>query len=109
MTKPSEDNPSGQPLGLPLNDLLGPTQQRIKRMAEEAGARFHPRWGFASSVEVATFERFATAVVDEERERWRAIAHRVAADANRYGREGLRMHCTISDNGGLVSWEVDRA
>lgn len=44
-----------------------------------------------------------------ERERWREIAHRVAADANRYGREGLRLRCTISKGGGLVSWEADRA
>lgn len=28
MTKPSADNPSGQPLGLPLNDGLGPLPNR---------------------------------------------------------------------------------
>ena len=27
MTKPSADNPSGQPLGLPLNDQLGPEER----------------------------------------------------------------------------------
>ena len=29
MTKPSEDNPSGQPLGLPLNDQLGPLRGAV--------------------------------------------------------------------------------
>ena len=49
------------------------------------------------------------AVEAAERERWRGIAHRVAADANRYGLEGLRMRCTISESGGLVSWSADKA
>ena len=52
---------------------------------------------------------YGTACAAAERERWRGIAHRVAADANRYGCEGLHMRCTISESGGLVSWEVDRA
>ena len=54
-------------------------------------------------------EDFAKRIAAIEAEKWRAIAHRVAADANRYGCEGLKMRCTISDNGGLVSWDVDRA
>ena len=54
-------------------------------------------------------EEYAAMAVAAERERWSGIAHRVAADANRYGCEGLHMRCTISESGGLVSWEVDRA
>ena len=54
-------------------------------------------------------EEYAAVAVAAERARWSVIAHRVAADANRYGLEGLRMRCTISESGGLVSWNVDKA
>lgn len=54
-------------------------------------------------------EAYAARAVDAASARWRGIAQRVATDANRYGCEGLRMRCTISASGCVVSWEVDRA
>ena len=53
--------------------------------------------------------RKETAMVAAEREQWRGLAQRVAADANRYGLEGLKAHCTVSETGALVTWELDRA
>lgn len=40
-----------------------------------------------------------------ERERWRALVQRIAADANRYGREGLAMRCVVNEAGDLISWQ----
>ena len=42
----------------------------------------------------------------EERAAWRELVTRAAADANRYGLEGLHMRCTPSETGQLLSWEV---
>ena len=41
-----------------------------------------------------------------ERAVWRDLVTRAAADANRYGLEGLVMRCTPSETGMLLSWEV---
>ena len=43
-----------------------------------------------------------------ERQQWREVVTRAAADANRYGLEGLAMRCTASETGQMLSWEVVR-
>ena len=80
-----------------------PKMQRIDPVA--FGHRSFAALGYSAD----QMRAYAAEQVAAERDRWRGIAHRVAADANRYGCEGLRMRCTISEGGGLVSWEVDRA
>lgn len=37
MTKPNADKPSGQPLGLPLNNMLGPLPDCYSRYKHEVG------------------------------------------------------------------------
>ena len=51
---------------------------------------------------------FAARCVEAERTKWHALAHRVAEQGNKYGLEGLRMNCVVSDGGALVSWNVAR-
>lgn len=59
MTKPSVDNPSGQPLGLPLNDQLGPLPETT----------WHPQpWERAFSAD--HMHAYAAQEVAAERERW---------------------------------------
>ena len=58
MTKPSADNPSGQPLGLPLNDQLGPlVAAEMAEFRDGAYAKTSDAeaqlWGFARAVQSA--------------------------------------------------------
>ena len=45
--------------------------------------------------------------IDEEREKWRSIVSRAAADGNRYGREGIAATCMPSETGAWLSWRMD--
>lgn len=51
-------------------------------------------------------QAFADAVRAAERERWRALAQRLAHEGNARGLEGLQVRCTVSESGSVVSWEV---
>ena len=60
------------------------------------------------------YRQFARAVLEaagieleEEREKWRAIVARAAADGNRYGREGIAATCMPSETGAMISWRMD--
>jgi len=60
------------------------------------------------------YQQFARAVleaasleIEEERERWRSIVSRAAADGNRYGREGISATCMPSETGQMLSWRMD--
>ena len=61
------------------------------------------------------YQQFARAVleaasleIEEERERWRSIVSRAAADGNRYGREGITAACTSSETGQMLSWRIEQ-
>jgi hypothetical protein len=59
------------------------------------------------------YRQFARAVLEaagieleEEREKWRDIVTRAAADGNRYGGEGIAATCRPSETGALLTWTM---
>jgi hypothetical protein len=105
----NDSAPADTPLALGSSAGLGPLVERLLKYSDIR--RNDPRESREALRDLIAGELAdeLQAVRKAERESWRALAHRVAADANRYGCEGLKMRCTISDTGALVSWEVDRA
>ena len=49
---------------------------------------------------------YGAACAAAERAYWRDLAQRVAHQGNERGLEGLKVRCSVSESGGLVSWEV---
>ena len=79
------------------------TQQELDAMAEALRAQ-GLTWS-QTNFAVSLVRNAVTA----ESEKWRELAQRMAHQGNARGLEGLKVRCTISEAGSVVSWEVDRA
>lgn len=104
------------PAALWCTDVLGRRSRSEKTMTDqEIDAIFETMpGGVQGFCRDYGYRQFARAVLDaagieldEEREKWRAIVSRAAADGNRYGREGISATCMPSETGAMLSWRVD--
>lgn len=96
MTKPNADKPSGQPLGLPLNDGLGPFAELHAPESEFADGIWHkplPQ-GWSGGTLVYT-EAQMLARVAAERER---CAAKAAPERIPFSDDEWRVRCEVRDS-----------
>lgn len=68
--------------------------------------------GFCRDFGYRQFARKVLEAAEADKEasntRWREVVKRVAGDANRFGRDGMKVSCEASETGQMLTWKVEQ-